>query len=63
MTAPVPRRKKPSAGLMATDFGFRLGTGVFAAVLVLVVVAIGFELSRQSMLTFPRVLASILPWL
>ena len=29
--------------------GFRLGTGVFALALVLIVVAIGFELSRQSM--------------
>jgi len=31
------------------DMGFRLGTGVFALALVLIVLAIGFELSRQSM--------------
>jgi phosphate transport system permease protein len=31
------------------DAGFRMGTGVFALALVLIVVAIGFELTRQSM--------------
>ena len=31
------------------DAGFRMGTGVFALALVLIVLAIGFELSRQSM--------------
>src|SRR5262245_21800918 len=31
-----------------SDLGFRLGTGAFALVLVLVVCAIGFELARQS---------------
>ena len=31
------------------DLGFRLGTGAFALVLVLIVCAIGFELTRQSM--------------
>src|SRR6185295_15453352 len=31
------------------DMGFRVGTGVFAFTLVLIVLAIGFELSRQSM--------------
>src|SRR6187397_1427852 len=31
------------------DTGFRMGTGVFAFALVLIVFAIGFELSRQSM--------------
>ena len=30
------------------DAGFRVGTGIFALALVLIVVAIGFELSRQS---------------
>jgi phosphate transport system permease protein len=54
MTGPVPRPTKPSRGLLATDLGFRLGTGVFAAVLVSIVVAIGFELSRQSMLTIQK---------
>ena len=38
MTARTPGRKKPSAGLIATDLGFRLGTGVFATMLVLRVV-------------------------
>jgi phosphate transport system permease protein len=31
------------------DTGFRIGTGVFAVALVAIVLAIGFELSRQSM--------------
>jgi phosphate transport system permease protein len=39
---------------MATDLGFRLGTGVFATILVLLVVAIGFELTRQSMLSIQK---------
>jgi len=54
MTAPVPGRKKASRGLVATDLGFRLGTGLFATMLVALVVAIGFELSRQSMLTIEK---------
>jgi phosphate transport system permease protein len=33
------------------DLGFRLGTGLFGFVLITIVVAIGYELSRQSMLT------------
>jgi phosphate transport system permease protein len=36
------------------DLGFRLGTGAFALVLVLVVVAIGFELTRQSLLSIQK---------
>jgi phosphate transport system permease protein len=36
------------------DLGFRLGTGAFALVLVLIVVAIGVELTRQSMLSIQR---------
>jgi len=36
------------------DLGFRLGTGAFAAALVLIVAAIGFELSRQSMLSIEK---------
>src|SRR5437762_5466356 len=36
------------------DLGFRLGTGAFAVALVLIVVAIGFELSRQSMLSIQK---------
>src|SRR5437773_9170077 len=37
-----------------TDLGFRLGTGVFAAALLIIVVAIGFELTRQSMLSIQK---------
>src|SRR4051812_1445914 len=33
------------------DLGFRVGTGLFALVLVVTVLAIGFELSRQSQLS------------
>jgi phosphate transport system permease protein len=36
------------------DLGFHLGTGAFALALVLIVVAIGFELSRQSMLSIQK---------
>ena len=36
------------------DLGFRLGTGVFALVLTLIVFAIGFELVRQSMLSIQK---------
>jgi len=52
--APAPGQKKSSRSLVATDLGFRLGTGVFAAVLVLIVVAIGFELTRQSLLSIQK---------
>ena len=38
----------------ATDLGFRLGTGLFAVTLLVIVVAIGFELSRQSMLSIQK---------
>src|SRR6266478_9151281 len=36
------------------DFGFRFGTGVFAVALVLIVVAIGLELVRQSWLSIDK---------
>src|SRR5580765_3763465 len=36
------------------DMGFRMGTGVFAFALVLIVLAIGFELSRQSMASIQK---------
>ena len=36
------------------DLGFRLGTGAFALVLVVIVCAIGFELTRQSMLSIDK---------
>ena len=38
----------------AGDAGFRMGTGVFALALVLIVLAIGFELSRQSMASIQK---------
>ena len=38
----------------ARDLGFRLGTGAFAGLLVLIVAAIGFELTRQSMLSIEK---------
>ncbi len=40
--------------MRSRDLGFRLGTGVFALVLVLIVVAIGVELTRQSMLSIQK---------
>jgi phosphate transport system permease protein len=36
------------------DLGFRLGTGALALVLVLIVCAIGFELTRQSLLSIQK---------
>src|SRR3984893_9594433 len=36
------------------DLGFRMGTGAFDLVLVLIVCAIGFELTRQSMLSIQK---------
>ena len=36
------------------DTGFRMGTGLFALALVLIVLAIGFELSRQSMASIQK---------
>jgi phosphate transport system permease protein len=36
------------------DLGFRIGTGIFGLVLVLLVVAIGFELVRQSWLSIQK---------
>jgi phosphate transport system permease protein len=41
-------------GQRSRDLGFRFGTGVFALVLVLIVCAIGFELTRQSMLSIQK---------
>jgi phosphate transport system permease protein len=40
--------------LRSRGLGFRLGTGAFALVLVLIVCAIGFELTRQSMLSIEK---------
>src|SRR5580765_421522 len=37
-----------------SEVGFRLGTGAFALLLVLIVCAIGFELSRQSLLSIQK---------
>jgi len=50
----------PAAGTIdrsrrySTDLGFRVGTGAFAFLLVIIVVAIGVELSRQSMLSIQK---------
>jgi hypothetical protein len=48
---------------MRKDLGFRVGTGLFGLVLILIVAAIGFELARQSMLSIqkfgPAVLAHL----
>jgi phosphate transport system permease protein len=38
----------------SSDLGFRLGTGAFALVLVLIVCGIGFELTRQSMMSIQK---------
>ena len=40
--------------LRSQDRGFRLGTGAFAVVLVAIVAAIGFELTRQSWLSIQK---------
>jgi phosphate transport system permease protein len=39
---------------MRKDIGFRIGTGLFGLVLVLIVCAIGFELTRQSLLSIQK---------
>ena len=41
-------------GIDRKDLGFRIGTGLFGLVLVLIVVAIGFELVRQSWLSISK---------
>jgi phosphate transport system permease protein len=40
--------------VQARDLRFRLGTGAFALVLILLVIGIGFELTRQSMLSIQK---------
>src|SRR5262245_44448620 len=40
--------------LRSQDFGFRLGTGVFALALAITVNAIGVELTRQSLLSIQK---------
>src|SRR3954471_136048 len=40
--------------MRSQDLGFRLGAGVFALALVLIVVAIGVELTRESMLSIRK---------
>src|SRR5213592_4655080 len=40
--------------LRSQDLGFRLGAGVFALALAAIVVAIGFELTRQSLLSIQK---------
>src|SRR5882672_1961948 len=39
---------------MKKDLGFRIGTGVFGLLLILIVAAIGFELTRQSTLSIQK---------
>src|SRR5262245_61751081 len=39
---------------MGKDLGFRIGTGIFGLILVALVVAIGFELARQSILSIDK---------
>lgn len=39
---------------MHKDLGFRIGTGIFGLLLILIVAAIGFELARQSMLSIQK---------
>lgn len=39
---------------MKKDLGFRIGTGAFGVLLILIVVAIGFELTRQSLLSIQK---------
>ena len=39
---------------MRKDLGFRLGTGIFGLLLILIVAAIGFELTRQSLLSIQK---------
>jgi phosphate transport system permease protein len=39
---------------MRKDLGFRVGTGIFGLLLILIVAAIGFELARQSMLSIQK---------
>src|SRR4051812_46728287 len=47
----VPGRNRRRIG---EDLGFRLGTGLFTAILILIVVAIGYELARQSRLSIEK---------
>jgi phosphate transport system permease protein len=39
---------------MRKDLGFRIGTGIFGLLLILIVASIGFELARQSMLSIQK---------
>jgi phosphate transport system permease protein len=39
---------------MRKDLGFRVGTGLFGLILILIVASIGFELARQSMLSIQK---------
>jgi hypothetical protein len=40
--------------MLRKDLGFRVGTGAFGLVLVLIVCAIGVELTRQSWLSIQK---------
>src|SRR5207344_932063 len=41
-------------GVVKKDLGFRLATGAFGVLLILIVAAIGFELARQSLLSIQK---------
>ena len=49
-----PGASEKTLAKRSQDLGFRLGTGAFALILILLVVAIGFELTRQSMLSIQK---------
>src|SRR5947209_20194999 len=48
----VPGRNHRRGG---EDLGFRLGTGLFTGILIVIVMAIGYELARQSRLSIEKV--------
>jgi phosphate transport system permease protein len=50
---PIPFRKK-SGRRSTDDRGFRIGTGLFAALVLVIVLGIGFELVRQSLLSITK---------
>src|SRR5262249_32616570 len=53
MAKPAPGVVK-SSGASSGDLGFRLTTGLFGLVLILIVAAIGFELAHQSVLSIEK---------
>src|SRR6266436_6673092 len=53
MNAPVPGASSRSRRYPA-DLAFRVSTGAFALLIVLIVAGIGFELTRQSLLSIQK---------